>query len=175
MNTSVNSWTNLEELVSRLVETPVPDTNLPLRTHLLHADPESRASCLLVQFPVGWKRGVGTYTCAEHAIILDGEITLDDHRWVAGEGFVVPGGITRRETHTPHGALAVAWFGGAPRWTSGGTPSDTPSSESWLGDNPKGVFDEVDVTNHRWRHNPQSTAFETQIDSGVIGYQWPSV
>jgi hypothetical protein len=176
MNTPVDSWTSLEELVSKLMETPVPDTNLPLRTHLLHSDPDSRASALLVQFPVGWKRSVGTYTCAEHAVVLEGEIILDDHMWVASEGFVVPGGITRRETFAPNGALAVAWFGGAPRWTSGGTPLNTPSCEPWQGDypiGPIGAFDEVDVTNRRWRHNPQSTGSEAPSDSGIIRYEWP--
>ncbi len=173
MNTPVDSWTSLEELVSKLMETPVPDANLPLRTHLLRSDTVSRASALLVQFPVGWKRSVGTYTCAEHAVVLDGEIILDDHTWVATGGFIVPGGITRRETFTPNGALAVAWFGGAPRWTSGGTPLNTPSCESWNGDNPTGAFDEVDVTNRWWRHNPQSTASEAQSDSGIFRYEWP--
>lgn len=176
MNTSGDSWTSLEELAAKLAETPVLDASLPLHTYLLHADPESRASCLLVQFPVGWKRGTGTYSCAEHAVVIDGEIILDDQTWTATEGFIVPGGVTRRETFTPHGALAVAWFGGAPRWTSGGAPLSKPSCESWQGDNPigpVGAFDEVDVTNRRWRHNSQSLASEAQSDSGIIRYQWP--
>lgn len=183
MNAPGDSWTSLEELVAKLAETPVLDANLPLHTYLLHADPDSRASCLLVQFPVGWKRGTGTYSCAEHALILEGEIILDDHTWKATEGFIVPGGITRRETYSPRGALAVAWFGGAPRWTSGGTPLSKPSCEPWQGDNPInpiepigsiGAFDEVDVTNRRWRHNLQSSEAEAQSDSGIIRYQWPS-
>ena len=174
MNIPVDSWTSLDELVSKLMDTPVPDANLPLRTHLLHADPGSRASALLVEFPVGWKRSVGTYTCAEHAVVLDGEIILDDRTWVATEGFIVPGGITRRETHTPNGALAVAWFGGAPRWTSGGTPLNTPSCESWHGGNPTGAFDEVDVTNRGWRHHSQFNESASQQASGIIRYQWPS-
>jgi hypothetical protein len=179
MNTLGDSWTSLEELVSKLAETPVLDANLPLHTQLLHADPDSRASCLLVQFPVGWKRGTGTYSCAEHALILEGEIILDDHTWKATEGFIVPGGITRRETYSPHGALAVAWFGGAPRWTSGGTPLSKPSSDPWQGDKtieaiePIGAFDEVDVINQRWRHNPQPSASEAESNSGIIRYQWP--
>lgn len=174
MNTPVGSWVRLEELVSRLLETPVPDANLPLRTHLLHADPDSRASALLVQFPAGWKRSVGTYSCAEHAVVLDGEIILDDLTWVATDGFIVPGGITRRETFTPNGALAVAWFGAAPRWISGETPLNTPSCESWNGDNPTAAFDEVDVTNRRWRHNSQFNQSAPQQVSGIIRYQWPS-
>jgi hypothetical protein len=180
MNAPGSSWTSLDELVFKLAETPVPDANLPLHTYLLHADSDSRASCLLVQFPVGWKRGIGTYSCAEHALVLDGEIILDDQTWAATEGFIVPGGVTRRETFTPHGALAVAWFGGAPRWTSGGTPLSKPTCEPWQGDNPIepnepiGVFDEVDVTNRRWRHNPQLSASEAHSDSGIIRYQWPS-
>ena len=183
MNAPGDSWTSLEELVAKLAETPVLDANLPLHTYLLHADPDSRASCLLVQFPVGWKRGTGTYSCAEHAVVLEGEIILDDQAWTSTKGFIVPGGITRRETFTPHGALAVAWFGGAPRWTSGGEPWSKPSCEPWQGDNPInpiepigsiGAFDEVDVTNRRWRHNLQSSESEAQSDSGIIRYQWPS-
>lgn len=166
-----NPWIDLDALVADLVITPVLDASLPLRTHLLHADPETRASCLLVQFPPGWKRTVGTYACAEHAVVLEGEVILDGQQWGAGQGFVVPAGVTRQETYAPQGALAVAWFGGAPRWTSGGTPLAEPSCAVWNGDLATGVCDEVDAAQRRWRHNMEPVQ---QSGAENYVYQWPS-
>jgi hypothetical protein len=170
MNSPEGSWTDLDELVGKLESTPVPDTNSPLRTTLLHADPITRASCMLVEFPPGWKRAAGIYSCAEHAVVLDGEIILDGDLWTKYQGFVVPADRARTETFSPSGALAVAWFGGAPRWTSGAIPHSTPSSEAWVGDSPSGICDELDPVARKWRHCVEA---ETPSQTGVFMYQWP--
>jgi hypothetical protein len=176
MDTAPDSWIDLDDQLGSLQPTPVPDANAPLLTTLLYSDPTTRASCLLVEFPVGWKRTAGTYSCAEHAVVLDGEIILDGIKWSAGEGFVVPAGSARTETYAPQGARAVAWFGGTPRWTSGGDTSDaansgTVSGISWVGDPGGGVVDEVDLVGRRWRHNTQPLE---ERDSAVMTYQWPT-
>jgi len=178
MISTEGAWINLDELVGKLQPTPVPDANIPLLTTLLHADPNSRASCMLVEFPVGWKRTAGIYSCAEHAGVLEGEILLDGVSWNTHQGFVVPADRARTETFTPGGALAVAWFGGAPRWTSGSGQStevlSEPSSEPWAGDSPSGACDELDSVTKKWRHCvDQQTNEQSPAKTGVFMYQWP--
>jgi hypothetical protein len=182
VDTASGSWIDLDDQLRALQPTTVPDANAPLLTTLLYSDPQTRASCLLVEFPQGWKRAAGTYSCAEHAIVLDGEIILDGITWTAGQGFVVPAGAVRTETYTPHGAVAVAWFGGTPRWTSKVDTSESassgnPSGTSWVGDLGGGEVgggevDEVDFVGRRWRHN--FLPLEEQ-DSKIISYQWPTL
>ncbi len=167
----VDEWVDLKELATNLESTPVPDSNLPLLTSLLHSDPVTRASCLLVEFPPGWKRTAGIYSCAEHAVVLRGSVILDGDNWSAGQGFVVPAGGLRTETFTPQGALAVAWFGGAPRWTSAETGGESKSGQPWLGDQGSTARDELDIQGWRWRHVSEPTG---QADSGTVTHQWPS-
>jgi hypothetical protein len=168
-------WTDLRELVSHLEPTPVPNANMPLRTKLLHADSVTRASCLLVEFPVGWKRTAGVYSCAEHAIVLSGSVILDGEDWSAGHGFVVPAGELRTETFTPKGALAVAWFGGVPRWNSSEIVTETggksTSGQAWLGDHGKAERDETDPQLWRWRHVSAPTG---SAETGIFSYRWPT-
>ena len=171
MDNVVDEWADLKELATNLASTSVPDSNLPLLTSLLHADPVTRASCLLVEFPPGWKRTSGNYSCAEHALVLRGSVILDSEEWSAGHGFVVPAGALRTETFSPDGALAVAWFGGAPRWTSAAIGGESKSGLAWNGDQGATRRDEVDMQGWRWRHVPQPTG---QPESGIITYQWPS-
>lgn len=167
----VSEWVDLKKISTNLVPTPVPDSNLPLLTSVLHADPITRASCLLVEFPPGWKRTSGIYSCVEHAVVLQGSVILDGDSWVIGQGFVVPAGALRTETFSPQGAIAVAWFGGSPRWTSAKVGSESPSGLAWSGDQESSMHDEVDIHGWRWR---QVAELDVQLDPGTINYQWPS-
>jgi hypothetical protein len=167
----VDEWVDLKELATKLAPTPVTDSNLPLMTSLLRAVPNTRASCLLVEFPPGWKRTAGSYSCTEHAVILSGSVILDGQVWLAGHGFIVSAGGLRTETFAPEGALAVAWFGGAPRWTSAGRGGDSTSGQTWNGDQGITVRDEVDTLGWRWRHVSQP---EGQPGLGTFNYEWPS-
>ena len=167
----MDEWVDLKELATNLAPTPVPDSNFPLLTSLLRTDPVTRASCLLVEFPVGWKRTSGMYSCAEHALVLRGSVILDGEDWSAGHGFIVPAGELRTETYSPDSALAVAWFSGAPLWNSAETGGQSKSGQDWSGDQGITMRDEVDMQGWRWRHVPQPTG---QPESGVVTYQWPS-
>lgn len=163
-------WVDLNALLLQLKHTPVPDADQPLMTSLLHADPTTSGSCLLVSFPVGWERGPGAYACFEHAVVLDGGIELDGDLWEAGTAFVVPADAQRRRTFAPSGALAVAWFSGVPRWTGGGGIDEPASSFVWSGDEENAVAacDEVDVQGRRWRHvEPRDASSDN-----VLRYSW---
>lgn len=164
------AWVDLDSRLSDLRSTPVPDANEPLMTSLVHADPKSSGSCLLVSFPVGWQRGAGSYSCDEHAIVLDGSIELDGELWETGMSFIVPAGAQRTRTFCPGGALAVAWFAGAPRWTGGGGPGEVPSSAAWAGDLQDERFphDGVDIGGRRWRHFDPGESF----DDSLLYYSW---
>ena len=167
----VGEWVDLKEIATKLAPTPVPDSNLSLLTLLLHSDPITRASCLLVEFPPGWKRNSGIYSCVEHAVVLQGSVILDGTSWSTGQGFIVPAGALRTETFSPQGAIAVAWFGDAPRWTSAEVGSDSPSGLAWSGDQDGTMHDEVDIYGWRWRQVGEP---DIQLDPGTINYQWPS-
>jgi hypothetical protein len=166
-----SAWVDLAPLEARLQETVVPDASAPLRTHLLHVDPQSSGSCLLVSFPIGWERGSGTYSCVEHAVVLDGSIELDGDLWEPGTAFVVPADAPRRRTYSPNGALAVAWFSATPRWTGGESQAQAaPSSAAWAGDlaDANAACDEVDAVGRRWRHMPA----ESNEDNEFLRYSW---
>lgn len=166
----LGEWVDLDALRGQLKTTPVPDADRPLMTTLLHVDEDSKGSCLLVSFPVGWERGPGAYGCFEHAVVLEGSIELDGDLWEQGTAFVVPADAQRRRTFSPSGALAVAWFSGVPRWTGGGGIDEPASSFVWPGDEENSVaaFDEVDVQGRRWRH-----AEPGHSSSGnVLRYSW---
>lgn len=167
-----DSWINVDNRASGLTSTPVPDATLPLATSVLRTDPASSGSCLLVSFPEGWERGPGSYTCAEHAVVIDGSIELDGSLWEAGSAFVIRAGAQRTRTFSPGGALAVAWFAGVPRWSGGGEVAGIPGSSSlWLGDQPddSSAADIVDVAGRRWRHVP---AGDSSVSDEHLRYVW---
>ena len=94
----------------------------------LHADPDMRTSVSLVRFPPGWQRSIdGHYDVHEEIVIIDGQLELTGVTYGPSDyGFVPMGGL-RRETATPEGCIALAWFGGVPAWTS--SPDDDPQGE----------------------------------------------
>jgi len=163
-------WVDLASRTEQLQETLVPDASAPLLTNLLHFETESSGSCLLVSFPVGWERGPGAYSCFEHAVVLEGSIELDGDLWEAGSAFVVPADAQRRRTFAPSGALAVAWFSSAPRWSGGGGIDVPASSEVWAGDpaDANVASDEVDAATRRWRHVQPGGA----RDESALRYSW---
>lgn len=163
-------WVDLDSRMDQLQETAVPDASAPLRTHLLHVDPRSSGSCLLVAFPSGWERGPGAYSCFEHAVVLEGSIELDGDMWEAGTAFVVPADAQRRRTVAPSGALAVAWFSAAPRWAGGGGIDTPASSVVWSGDlvDANAASDEVDAAGRRWRHVEPGVG----ADDSFLRYSW---
>lgn len=163
-------WVDLDGYARELSVTVVPDANEPLMTRLLHFDPDSGGSCLLVAFPTGWERGSGAYSCFEHAVILDGSIELDGDLWEAGTSFVVPADAQRRRTFAPSGAMAVAWFSATPRWNGGGAIDGPASSAEWSGDltDANAASDEVDALGRRWRHIEAGSV----SDSSFLRYSW---
>lgn len=166
------SWIDLDARVAELASTSVPDANLPLATSVLQVDKASSGTCLLVSFPAGWERGPGSYTCAEHAVVIDGSIELDGTLWDAGSAFFIPAGAQRTRTFSPGGALAIAWFAGVPRWIGGGEVAGAPgSSSSWVGDgmDTSIASDVVDVTGRSWRH---VAAGDSSVSEELLRYAW---
>jgi hypothetical protein len=163
-------WVDLASRKYHVQETVVPDASAPLLTSLLHVDPGSSGSCLLVSFPIGWERGPGSYSCFEHAVVLEGSIDLDGDRWEAGTAFVVPAKAQRRRTFAPTGALVLAWFSAAPRWTGGGRVDGPASSHLWVGDpvDANTATDEVDLVGRRWRHLMPGLSTE----DAYLHYSW---
>lgn len=163
-------WVDLASRMDQLQETVVPDASAPLLTTVLHVEPTSSGSCLLVSFPAEWERGPGAYSCFEHAVVLEGSIELDGDLWEAGTSFVIPADAQRSRTFAPSGALAVAWFSGAPRWTGGGGIEAPASSVVWSGDfaDANAASDEVDAAGRRWRHVEPGIA----SDDAHVRYSW---
>ncbi|HEY8533096.1 MAG TPA: hypothetical protein VIL44_04350 [Micromonospora sp.] len=116
----------------------LPGSNRPVRLLRLHADPETKASVSLVRFPADWRRSVtGYYTAAEEFVILDGSIeVVAPHR--AGDYVYLPPRTTRVNTNTAGGALVLAYFSEAPKWTEG--VADTPPPSEPVYGRPVGVM-----------------------------------
>lgn len=103
----------------------LPDSRPGVRRAVLHAAGGGGASVQAVDFPPGWRREpAGHFLVDEEFVVLRGWLQLSDVVVRAGEHAVVPAGAVRADSSAgPGGCLAVAWFGGVPRWHPGPGPA----------------------------------------------------
>ncbi len=102
--------------MSGAVEVPIPDSTDVVKMHRLHTW-ENGTSVMIVNFPAGWSRPVdGSYECAEEFFVFEGELQMSGQTIVAGDHAWVPPHSLRIGAYTPNGAVAIAWFYGAPKW-----------------------------------------------------------
>jgi hypothetical protein len=94
---------------------PTAGAELPLSTQLLARDPGTGSRTLLVRFPAGFAReALVRYDVDEDFLVVSGELMMNGDRFLPGDWVDVPAGTVRGGTRTGTGALAVAWFSGAP-------------------------------------------------------------
>lgn len=97
----------------------IPDATPPVRLLRLHVDQASRANVSLVAFPAGWARpGLGHYRSGEEFVVLRGSLTVSGREHRAGGWAWIPPFVTRSDSYSTGGALALAWFSGPARWFS---------------------------------------------------------
>ena len=102
--------------MSGAVDVPIPDSTDLVKMHRLHTW-ENGTSVMIVNFPAGWSRPVdGSYECAEEFFVFEGELQMSGDTIVAGDHTWVPPYSLRLGAYTPNGAVALAWFYGAPKW-----------------------------------------------------------
>lgn len=102
--------------MSAAVEVPIPDSTASVKMHRLHSW-EDGTSVMIVNFPPGWSRPIeGSYECAEEFFVFEGELHMSGDVIVAGDHTWVPPQSLRIGAYTPNGAVALAWFYGAPKW-----------------------------------------------------------
>ena len=102
--------------MSGAVEVPIPDSTGVVKMHRLHTW-ENGTSVMIVNFPAGWSRPIeGSYECAEEFFVFEGELHMSGDVIVAGDHTWVPPQSLRIGAYTPNGAVAIAWFYGAPKW-----------------------------------------------------------
>ncbi|MGH8961638.1 MAG: hypothetical protein ACRDWT_10690 [Jatrophihabitantaceae bacterium] len=105
-------------------EFTIPDAAPPVRVWRLHVDPETRASLSLVEFPVRWCRpGRGHYLAGEEFVVLRGSLQVSARLSGPGAWAWLPPGVTRWDSCSRDGALALAWFSGPAVWCSGDGPT----------------------------------------------------
>lgn len=106
---------NLHDLTDA-IDVPIPDSTSPVRMKRLHTW-EDGTSVMVVNFPAGWARPIdGSYECAEEFLLLEGELQMSGDTVQAGDHVWVPPLSLRIGAFTPNGAVAIAWFYGAPKW-----------------------------------------------------------
>ena len=102
--------------MSGAVDVPIPDSTASVKMHRLHTW-ENGTSVMIVNFPAGWSRPIeGSYECAEEFFVFEGELHMSGDVIVAGDHTWVPPQSLRIGAFTPNGAIAIAWFYGAPKW-----------------------------------------------------------
>lgn len=102
--------------MSGAVDVPIPDSTAAVKMHRLHTW-DNGTSVMIVNFPVGWSRPIeGSYECAEEFFVFEGELHMSGDVIVAGDHTWVPPQSLRLGAFTPNGAVAIAWFYGAPEW-----------------------------------------------------------
>lgn len=128
----VAGWVDLDPLLAYSADWPqvnVPGAGTPVRLRRLHHEPTTRASLSLVHFPPGWVRdAVGSFTVTEEFLVLTGTVELSGHLVGPGRVALVPAGCERRGTRAD-GAVALAWFSGAPAWSQ--TYDPAPGVHVW--------------------------------------------
>lgn len=106
---------NLKDF-SKAVDVPIPDSTASAKMHRLHTW-ESGTSVMIVNFPIGWSRPIdGSYECAEEFIMIEGELQMSGDKFYPGDHAWVPPHSPRIAAFSPEGAVALAWFYGAPQW-----------------------------------------------------------
>lgn len=102
------------------VEMTIPGSAPPVSLLRVHLDPATKASVSVVRFPAGWRRpSHGHYEVGEEFVVLEGELVVSGVRHRPGHVVYVPAGQPRYDSSSTCGALALAWFAGAPQWHSG--------------------------------------------------------
>lgn len=159
---------------SRWRELLLPGADRPVRLLPLHGAGPSGPTVQAVDFPAGWSRpGEWHVPCTEEFVVLRGGLTLSGVEVCAGDHAVVPAGALRTNTTAgPNGCLAVAWFGGPPRWRAGAEGAGPPEVRRRPlvgaavvdrgrclrpGDGLTGPADVVDLDG-RWRWIPEGAA-----------------
>jgi hypothetical protein len=98
---------------------PMPGASGPVQVARLPTQLDG-AYRVYVRFPPGWSRpGPGHYAVAEEFEVLEGDLAIDGQAWRAGDRVSIPPRLTRVNTRTAGGCLALARFAGEPRWISG--------------------------------------------------------
>jgi len=106
------SWSSFQSLTWQTV--PMPYSTGPVSLARLPASNQDFLA--FVRFPPGWVRSQAVvYEAAEEFVILEGELRIDDQRWVAPAYGCIAAGAVRRLTEAQTGCLAWARFHGSPR------------------------------------------------------------
>lgn len=106
------SWSSFQSLTWQTV--PMPYSTGPVSLARLPASNQDFLA--FVRFPPGWVRSQAVvYEAAEEFVILEGELRIDDQRWVAPAYGCIAAGTVRRLTEAKPGCLAWARFHGSPR------------------------------------------------------------
>lgn len=106
------SWSSFHALTWQTV--PMPYSTGPVSLARLPASNQDFLA--FVRFPPGWVRSQAVvYEAAEEFVILEGELRIDDQRWVAPAYGCIAAGSIRRLTEAQPGCLAWARFHGSPR------------------------------------------------------------
>ncbi|MEU4821964.1 hypothetical protein AB0H37_08850 [Actinomadura sp. NPDC023710] len=113
----------------------IPGSGPPVELVRLEIDPADGSSTSLVRFPPGWRRpGAGHYLCGEEFVVLEGRLTVSGVAYGPGERGWIRSAVTRRDSRSEAGALALAWFSGVPAWVDGdtGTPPEPSGGRTRL-------------------------------------------
>ena len=105
----------------------MPYSSGPVELVQLHKTADGARS-LLVRFPVGWSRLIaGYYPVEEEFVVLHGELNFDGRNCKPCDWVLAPGGLVRRATNTPKGALVWARFDGPAHFRA--TREESPAPE----------------------------------------------
>lgn len=84
--------------------------------NIAHLPAHASAFLAFVRFPAGWSRTQPViYQAVEEFVILEGELRIDDQRWIAPAYGCIDAGSIRSVTESGPGCLAWARFHGSPR------------------------------------------------------------
>jgi quercetin dioxygenase-like cupin family protein len=73
----------------------------------LRVDPVSAARTALLRVRPGSTCGSHAHDQTEHCVVLDGEVTLDDHRLTKGDLHIAPAGTVHSTIHSEGGCLLL--------------------------------------------------------------------
>ncbi|MFM8546471.1 MAG: hypothetical protein ACKODB_02425 [Betaproteobacteria bacterium] len=105
-------WSSFQSLAWQPAPMPYSSGSVDIARLPAHAS----AFLAFVRFPAGWSRTQPVvYQAVEEFVILEGELRIDDQRWIAPAYGCIGAGSIRSVTESRPGCLAWARFHGSPR------------------------------------------------------------
>ncbi|HSD74852.1 MAG TPA: DUF4437 domain-containing protein [Steroidobacteraceae bacterium] len=102
----------------------LPDVRAGAECKVLSRDNETHACSLLMRYPAGWSAPGGALAVDEELFVVEGALQIDGRSYQEWAFARFPAGFVTGSWSSPHGAIVLEFFSGAPMRANGSIPYD---------------------------------------------------